>query len=381
MANVKPFKAVRPVKENIDTLSSKLFEVFSDENLNASQVKSRYQDFKTIGELTQEEIPAFYVYQKKTKTNNFCGIIASVATEDYHNDVIKIHESTLKQREILFENFLKSTRFTTEPVLLTYPDNQDIDGIIEKYQSTTPEYSFISNEEAHFLWIINNEKDIQTVVNEFHKVETLYIADGHHRTTSSCALGNNLAKASQNHTGKEPYNYFMTYLLSESQLSVYEFNRFIKDLNGLSSEEFLDKLKAHFTIENKGITPYKPTKKHQFSMYLNGEFYALSLREDSYKFTDILSKLDAEILYRTVLKPILGIEDIRNASKIKYSQNKSGSLELKTQVDNGNYQVAFGMKATTIEEIKNIVDAGLVMPPKTTYIEPKLTNTLTIYEF
>jgi uncharacterized protein (DUF1015 family) len=173
----------------------------------------------------------------------------------------------------------------------------------------------------------------------------------------------------------------MSYLLPESQLSIYEFNRFIKDLNGFTPDEFLIELDTYFRIENRGQDLYKPSKKHHFSMYLNGEFYSLYLRKTIYEFTDTLSELDTEILYQTILKPILGIEDIRNDSKINYSQNKSDSLELKTKVDSGDFKVSFGMLPTTIDELKNIVDAGFLMPPKTTYIEPKLRSALTIYEF
>ncbi len=383
MANVKPFKAVRPIQQDIGVLSSSLYEVFSDETLNSNQVKKRYLGFQKNGTLKRENVPAFYVYHKKNDSGDFCGIIAAIAAQDYHNDAIKIHESTLEAREKLFESYLKNTRFTTEPVLLTYPENDAINTIIKKYKTQKPEYNFTSlnQQEQHCLWIISEKKDVQLIENAFQNIDTLYIADGHHRTTSSCALAKNLAIENANHSGEEAYNFFMSYLLSESQLSIYEFNRFIKDLNGLTVEQFLKALASNFDVINKGKQPYQPIKKHHFSMYLKGNFYALILRKHNYNFTDVLSKLDAEILYRTVLKPILGIEDIRNSSKINYSQKKSGSSELKINVDNGQYQVAFGMKATTIEEIKNIVDAGLVMPPKTTYIEPKLTRTLTIYEF
>jgi uncharacterized protein (DUF1015 family) len=194
-------------------------------------------------------------------------------------------------------------------------------------------------------------------------------------------LAKHLAKENPHHTGKEDYNFFMSYLLPEKELSIYEFNRFIKDLNGLTPDEFLTELGTFFSIENHGQEMYKPSEKHHFSMYLNGDFYALSLRKSVYNFTETLSKLDAEILYQTVLKPILGIEDIRNASKIMYSQNKSKGLELKTKVDTGDFKVSFGMLPTTIKELKEIVDADLLMPPKTTYIEPKLRSALIIYEF
>ncbi|MCI2228048.1 DUF1015 domain-containing protein [Polaribacter sp. MSW13] len=412
MAIVKPFKAVRATRDKVAMVSSKSYEIYTPEMLNSKLafnpytflhvinpgykyhkqdlsgelrfklVHNRYLEFKENEIFTQDQSPAFYIYQKITPTNSFCGIISATSVEDYNNNVIKKHEGTLKERELLFENYLKNTGFNAEPVLLTYPDNDVIASIIKKYQQQRAEYEFsTTDKESHYLWIVNDENDIKQIIDAFKEIDTLYIADGHHRSTSSCLLAQNLAKENPNHTGKEDYNFFMSYLLPESELSIYEFNRFIKDLNGLTPHEFLIELDTFFRIENRGQELYKPKEKHHFSMYLNGEFYALYLRKSTYNFTNVLSKLDAQILYTTVLKPILGIEDIRNASKIVYSQNKTDSLELKTKVDTGDFKVSFGMLATTISELKEIVDADLLMPPKTTYIEPKLRSALTIYEF
>lgn len=411
MAIVKPFKAVRATRDKVALVSSKSYEIYPPDMLHAKLafnpysflhvvnpgykyhkqdvsgelrfklVHNRYLEFKENAVLTQDKTPAFYIYQKITTTNSYCGIIAATSVDDYHNDVIKKHEGTLQQRELLFENYLKNTGFNAEPVLLTYPDSDVITEIIKKYQNTRAEFEFsTTDKDFHLLWLVTNEKDIELISNSFKEVKTLYIADGHHRSTSSCLLAKNLAQENPNHKGNENYNFFMSYLLPESQLNIYEFNRFIKDLNGLSYDEFLIELDAHFRIENRGQELYKPREKHHFSMYLNGEFYALYLRKTIYKFTDALSELDAQILYQTILKPILGIEDIRNDSKIIYSQNKSDSLELKTKVDAGDFVVSFGMLPTTIEELKTIVDSGMLMPPKTTYIEPKLRSALAIYE-
>ncbi|WP_272148693.1 DUF1015 domain-containing protein [Tenacibaculum aiptasiae] len=412
MAIVKPFKAVRATRDKVAMVSSKSYEIYTSEMLKAKLafnpysflhvinpgykyhkedisgeqrfklVHNRYLEFKEDKIFTQDEAPAFYIYQKTTPTNSFCGIIAATSVEDYHNDVIKKHEGTLRERELLFENYLKNTGFNSEPVLLTYPDNDVIESIIKKYQVERAEYEFsTTDKDHHLLWIVNDKNDIEQITKAFDNVDTLYIADGHHRSTSSCLLAKNLAKDNPNHTGKEKYNSFMSYLLPENQLSIYEFNRFIKDLNGLTPDEFLIELDTFFRIENRGQELYRPKEKHHFSMYLNGEFYALYLRKSAYEFTDSLSRLDAQILYTTVLKPILGINDIRNASKIIYSQDKSDSLELKTKVDSGDFKISFGMLPTTIEELKSIVDSGKLMPPKTTYIEPKLRSALTIYEF
>lgn len=412
MAVVKPFKAVRATRDKIALVSSKSYEAYSSEQLHAKLafnpfsflhvvnpgykyhqqeifgdqrfklVHNRYLEFKEDGYFTQDEIPAFYIYKKITPTDSFCGIISATSVSDYHNDVIKKHEGTLRKRELLFEDYLKNTGFNAEPVLLTYPDNDEITSIINKYQENRAEYEFTTTDkETHLLWVISNIVDIEKITSAFEKIETLYIADGHHRSTSSCMLAEHLAKKNPAHTGNENYNFFMSYLLPESQLNIYEFNRFIKDLNGLTVDGFLIELDTIFKIENKGLELYKPKEKHNFSMYLNGDFYSLTLRKSAYEFTNELSKLDAQILYQTVLKPILGIDDIRNDSKIIYSQNKSGGLELKTKVDEGAFKVSFGMLPTNINELKRIVDADLLMPPKTTYIEPKLRSALTIYEF
>ncbi|CAL2063860.1 DUF1015 domain-containing protein [Tenacibaculum sp. 190524A05c] len=411
MAKIKPFKAVRPTRDKVALVSSKSYETYPEDELNAKLafnpftflhvvnpgykyhkqdvtgeqrfklVHNRYLEFKENEVFTEEETPSLYVYQKITNSHSFSGIIAATSTEDYHNDVIKIHERTLRKRELLFENYLKNTGFNAEPVLLTYPENTVVKSIIDKYKTQRAEYEFTSNDkDLHLLWVVKDQDDINALTNAFEQIDTLYIADGHHRTTSSCILAKNLAKENPNHNGTEDYNFFMSYLLSDDQLSIYEFNRFIKDLNGLSPDEFLMELDTYFRIENRGQELYKPKEKHHFSMYLKGEFYALYLRKSAYEFTDELSELDAEILFKTVLKPILGIDDIRNDSKIIYSQDKSDGLELKTKVDSGDFKVSFGMLPTSIDEIKTIVDKGLVMPPKTTYIEPKLRSALTIYE-
>ena len=412
MAIVKPFKAVRATRDKVAMVSSKPYEIYTPEMRNAKLafnpftflhvinpgykyqkqnifgelrfklVHNRYLEFKEDKIFTQDKIPAFYIYQKNTTTKSFCGIIAATSVADYHNKVIKKHEGTLKKRELLFENYLKNTGFNAEPVLLTYPDNEEIDSIIKKYKVQRPEYEFsTTDKDTHVLWVVNNAIDIEKITTAFKEIDTLYIADGHHRSTSSCLLAERLAKENPKHTGAEDYNFFMSYLLPESELSIFEFTRFITDLNGLTPNEFLIELDTFFRIENRRQELYKPKEKHHFSMYLNGNFYALYLRKSLYNFTDALSKLDAQILYETVLKPILGIDDIRNDSKIVYSQNKTDSLELKSKVDSGDFKVSFGMLPTTIKELKEIVNSDLLMPPKTTYIEPKLRSALTIYEF
>jgi uncharacterized protein (DUF1015 family) len=411
MAIIKPFKAVRATRDKVALVSSKSHDIYTSKKLKAKLrfnpftflhvihpgykfnqetsgeqrfqlVHNRYLEFKENRVFTKDEKPAFYIYKKISPKNSFCGIIAATSVEDYKNDVIKKHEGTLKKREELFENYLNNTGFNAEPVLLTYPDNETVDEVLNKYQQTRAEYEFTTTDKnLHILWLIDNQKDIDKITKAFKSIDALYIADGHHRSASSCLLAEHKSGDNPNHTGEENYNFFMSYLIPESHLKISEFNRFVKDLNDLSVEEFLFALDKYYRIENHGQTLYTPNNKHHFSMYLNGEFYSLYLRKTIYEFTDSVSKLDTVILYKTVLKPILGINDIKNDSRISYLYKENDSLLLKRKVDSGEFKVAFGMVPINIEELKEIADANLQMPPKSTYIQPKMRSALTIYEF
>lgn len=345
-------------------------------------VRNRYLEFKEDKTFIQDKEACYYIYKIKTRENECCGIIAAASVEDYEKNVIRRHEDTIAHREELFKDYLKVVGFNTEPVLLTYPDNEVINELLARTMLKRPEYEFAtSNKEIHSLWKIEKAEVIKQIKTEFDKMELLYIADGHHRSASSYLLAKESRENNPIHTGKESYNFFMSYLISESKLRIYEFSRLIKDLNGHSKEEFLIRLDEWFRIENRGIEIYKPSKKHHFNMYLDGEFYSLYLRKTNYEFTDSLSKLDSFILYEKILKPILGIGDLRQDDRIAYIHGRNDLIELKTRVDSGEFAVGFGMLPAEIKEIKQIADENLTMPPKSTYIEPKLRSGLTIYEF
>jgi len=285
-------------------------------------VKNRYSEFKEDGVFVQDKKPSFYIYKIVDRDQQeFNGIVASASVEDY--DAIKSIIIEKQKERAEFE-------FTT-----TYRD-------------------------THYLWQIDNEQDIAIITEAFAEMKTLYIADGHHRSSSSQLLCEDLRKSNPNHTGNEPYNFFMSYLISESELRLHEFNRLVKDLNGLS---------------------YKPSKPHHFSMYLDGEFYSLYLRKNNYTFKTSLDELDAQLLYKTILEPILGIKDLRKDKRIDYISGKKDIVNLKSKVDSGAFKVGFGMVPATIKQIKDIADDGLKMPPKSTYIEPKIRSGVTIYEF
>ncbi len=410
MAIIKPFKATRPAKDKVVLVASRSYHDYSKKELEAELgfnpfsflhiinpghkfhkkvsgperfklVRNRFLEFVENNVLVKDTDDSFYLYQIEKKNFKCCGLFCGTSAKDYQNDVIKKHEHTMQPREELFAEYLKTVEFNAEPVLMTYADDKTIAKIIEKERKKEPEYLFTSTDgTTHSLWAISNKKTIGTLVSAFEKIDSLYIADGHHRSASSNLLAENSKKNNPDHTGAEPYNYFMSYLIPESEIRVYEFNRMVKDLNGLSKEQFLIELDGLFRIENQGSVLYDPSKKHHFNMYLDGEFYSLYLRKKVYEFTDALSELDTQILFKTILGPILGIHDLRNDKRIQYGYGKHNVIRMKNDIDKGKFAVGFSLVPTTIDEIKAIADAGLFMPPKSTYIEPKLRSGLTIYE-
>ena len=331
----------------------------------------------------QDDKPSFYIYKIVNRDGlEFVGIVAAASVRDYEEDVIKKHEDTLEFREVIFKEYLKTVGFNAESVLLTYPDNLELEEIINSVMQNRPEYEFTTTyRDTHYVWNIDEENLLEKIQKIYSAMPALYIADGHHRTASSYLLAKDLKEENPNHNGKEAYNYFMCYLIPESDLKIYEFNRLVKDLNGLKKEEFLIKLDENFRIENRGMEYYKPSKKHHFSMYLDGEFYSLYLRKSKYESNNALDALDTQILFVTILRPLLGIEDLRNDQRIEYSHGKKDLAYVKTVVDSGEFAVGFGLVPVSTQEMKMIADEGLKMPPKSTYIEPKLRSGVTIYEF
>lgn len=412
MATIKPFNAIRPTRDKVSLVASRSYQSYTQAELESrldynpfsflhivnpgykyhkaisgkdrfQLVKNRYLEFKEEGVFVKDKSPAFYIYKIVDRDLVvFNGIVAAASVTDYENDVIKKHENTISSREHIFKDYLKTVGFNAEPVLLTYPDTTNISNIIEEAQKQRAEFEFTTTyRDTHYLWAIDSVDAIKTITEAFNKMETLYIADGHHRTSSSYLLSKDLKAENKNHNGTESYNYFMSFLIPESELKIYEFNRLVKDLNGLSKETFLIELDSIYRIENRGQTPYKPSKSHHFSMYLDGDFYSLYLRKNNYSFKTSLEELDAQLLYQTILKPILGITDLRNNNRIDYLSGKKDIIHLKGEIDSGSYTVGFGMIPATVKQMKQIANDGLKMPPKSTYIEPKLRSGVTIYEF
>lgn len=412
MAIVKPFKAVKPTRAIVGLVAARPYQSYTvderesrmdynpfsflhivnpgykyDQEVTGAEryklVKNRYSEFKEDGVFVTDDKPSFYIYKIVNRHGQkFNGIIAATSAEDYERDVIKKHEDTIEKREQTFKTYLQTVGFNAEPVLLTYPDNKLISAIIKETQKEHADFEFtMTYRDTHYLWKIDDEATITTIQNEFKEIGTIYIADGHHRSASSYLLYNDEKGKNPNHNGSESYNFFMSYLIPESDLVIHEFNRLIKDLNGLTKEKFLIKLDAYYRIENRGLMPYHPSKPHHFSMYLDGEFYSLYLRKTNYEFNTALDVLDAQLLYKTILEPILGIDDLRHDNRIEYVDGRNEMVTIKSSVDSGKFTVGFGMCPATVEQIKQIADEGLKMPPKSTYILPKLRSGITIYEF
>ncbi len=410
MAIIKPFKAIRPTKDKAAFVASCSYEEYAEDELKSilkynpfsflhiinpgfkfdksitgkerfKLVHNRYLEFLEDEIFEKDEAPCLYLYEITNEDFKSLGLFCATSVTDYRNNIIKKHEDTIEKREILFADYLKTVGFNAEPVLMTYKDDIIVAKVLKKEIKNQPIYDFTTTDKIqHKLWKIDTEETIATLQSAFAKMEALYIADGHHRSASSNLLAKEFSKKNTKHSGNESYNYFMSYLIPESEVKIFEFNRMVKDLNGLSKEEFLIQLDTFYRIEKKNDGIYKPTKKHHFSMYLDGEFYSLYLRKKVYQFTDSLSELDTQILYKTILEPILGIFDLRNNKRISYGYGKYNLIKMKDNIDKGEFAVGFGLVPITVDEIKAIADAGLVMPPKSTYIEPKLRSGLTIYE-
>lgn len=404
MAKIIPFKAVRPAQDKVSLVTSRSFDEYSAAEL-ASQldfnpfsflhvlhpayvnqqkisfekrfklVAQKYNDFKNEGILIKEENDAFYLYEIQSKNQVFIGIIAGTSIIDYQKNQIKKHEDTLQYRVELFKDYLRQTQFNTEPVLITYADNDELNHWILNKKHTIPIYQFsTTKKEKHILWKIDDATEIDFIKQKFIEIGDLYIADGHHRSASAELLFNQNVNVKN-----QQRDYFMSFLIAESNVRIYEYNRIIRDLNQHSKTSFLEKLSSTFWIKNKEQMLWKPTKKHEFGMYLDNEFYCLTLKNTN-DFNSVLESLDTQILYEKVLIPLLGIVDLRNDERIDYIAGNQSITTIKEVIDEGEFEVGFMLFPTEIAEIKALADNNLIMPPKSTFIEPKFRSGLVVYE-
>ena len=396
MAIVRPFKAVRPTRDKANLLATRSYLSYSDETLkeklehnpftflhiinpNIKQkginkfkaVKAKFNDFKEAGFFITEDTETFYIYQQKNENQTFEGIIGATAVADYLNGNIKKHEHTITAREKMFESYLDTTGFNAEPVLLFHQKNTAITNLIQYYKVTRAEYEFATTDKTiHKLWLVNSTKDINIIINSFKSIDNLYIADGHHRSASSALLAQNSTKKNS--------PYFMSFLIDENQLSIINFNRLIKHTNGLTSYELIAKIKKSYTVIEKGSIPYSPTFTDEISMYIRETWYSLVALPGNIE-QDCVSKLDPAILSNNILAPILNITDEKTDENISFESGTTPLSIIANKIDSGEYEIAFILKPISISALKEVADNNRFMPPKSTYIEPKLRSGLTIY--
>lgn len=407
MAKIRPFKAIRPSRDKANLVASRSYLTYSDislkEKLDTNPytflhiinpdynikrkskksrfklIKERFSTFINNGILFQEEKDSFYIYQQIKEDKEFTGIIASTAIDDYLNGTIKIHEKTITEREEMFKEYLRSTGFNADPVLLSYKSNSNINSVVNKYCERRSEYEFTTtNGVFHKFWIIDDVIDINIIIENFKEITDIYIADGHHRSASSALLCEEIRENNQGFNPDDDFNYFMSCLIPENQLDIINFNRLIKTTNGLTSSELIKKIEKYYLIEKKGSHTYSPSKETEISMYLERNWHSLTLKRK--ESISISASLDPSTLSKNILEPILNIRDEKTDKNICFVNGTISLSRIKQMVDNGEFKIAFILKAIKIEELKSVADNDEIMPPKSTYIHPKLRSGLTIYK-
>ena len=413
MATVKPFKGIRPPRELVEKVESRPYDVLDSEEARQEagdnemslyhiikpeidfpvgtseydpkvydKAAENFQKFQEKGWLVQDDKEQYYIYAQTMGDKTQYGLVVGAYVDDYLNGVIKKHELTRRDKE---EDRMKHVRINNaniEPVFFAYPDNECLDTLIMKYAATRPEYDFIAPVDGlrHQLWVVSDDKDIETITQEFAKMPALYIADGHHRSAAAALVGAEKQKQNPSHRGDEEYNYFMAVCFQASQLTILDYNRVVKDLNGLSSEEFLKALEENFIVCDKGTDIYKPAQLHEFSLYLDSHWYSLTAKEGTYDDNDPIGVLDVDISSRLILDRIFGIKDLRSDKRIDFVGGLRGLGELKRRVDSGEMRVALALYPVTMRQIMQIADSGKIMPPKATWFEPKLRSGLVIHK-
>ncbi|NLJ08366.1 MAG: DUF1015 domain-containing protein [Sphingobacteriales bacterium] len=412
MAVIKPFRAIRPKAALASRVAAKPYDVLNSEeareeakgnpysfyhiakaeidlepgiDIHTDPVyqKGRENFYRMIEEgiLFQDKTENYYVYKLVMGNVSQIGLVAASSIHDYFNNVIKKHELTRPEKEIDRIMHFKAVGAHTEPVFLTYPDVPEINELINNVVATNPEYDFVADDGVHHtLWVVDNQETVEKITRLFaEKVPHTYIADGHHRSASSAKIGKDLAENNPNHTGKEEYNYFLTVIFPASHLSIIDYNRVVKDLNHLTQESFLQELKKVMNVEKMGKSIYKPQAIHEFGMYLGGEWYKLVAKEGTFDPNDPLDVLDVNILQKNVLDPILGIADPRTDKRIDFVGGIRGLGELEKRINSGEMAVAFALYPVTIQQLIDIADSGKIMPPKSTWFEPKLRSGLFVH--
>ena len=410
---VKPFKGIRPPKELVELVESRPYDVLDSDEARAEagdnekslyhiikpeidfepdcseydprvyeQAAKNFQKFQDKGWLVQDDKEQYYIYAQTMNGKTQYGLVVGAWVEDYMTGRIKKHELTRRDKE---EDRMKHVRVNNaniEPVFFAYPDNAVLDALLKRYATTEPEYDFIAPIDGfrHQFWVVSDDADIQLITAEFAKMPTMYIADGHHRSAAAALVGAEKAKQNPNHTGTEENNYFMAVCFQASQLTVLDYNRVLKDLNGMTPAQFIEALKKNFEVELKGKDIYKPSFLHNFSLYLEGQWYSLTAKSGTYDDKDPIGVLDVDISSRLILDELLGIKDLRSSQRIDFVGGLRGLSELKRRVDSGEMKMALALYPVSMKQIMDIADSGKIMPPKATWFEPKLRSGLVIHK-
>ena len=410
---IKPFRGVRPPKQYVLQVNSRPYDVLNSEEARKEaegnekslyhiikpeinfepgtdehdpkvyqSAREHFDLFKKNGWLVQDKKECYYIYAQTMGDRTQYGLVVAANFEDYMEGKIKKHELTRRDKE---EDRMKHVRVNNaniEPVFFAYKHVDELDQIIAKYTAKTPEYDFVAQIDGfgHKFWVIDDDKDIQRITELVAQIPAMYIADGHHRSAAAALVGNERKQQNPNHTGKEEYNYFLAVCFPDNQLNIIDYNRVVKDLNGLSEEQFLKALEEDFVVEKKGAEIYKPNRLHNFSLYLGGNWYSLTAKEGRYNDQDPIGVLDVTISSNLILDKILGIKDLRSDKRIDFVGGIRGLGELKRRVDSGEMKVALALYPVTMQQIIDIADTGNIMPPKTTWFEPKLRSGLVIHE-
>ncbi len=411
MAVLKPFKGIRPKKELVASIACRPYDVLNEQEARIEtkgdpnsfyhvikpeidfpddfdhyspeiykKGKDNFERMFREGVFSQDDKEYYYIYAQTMDGRKQYGIVGCASVDDYVNDIIKKHELTRPDKEEDRKNHVRISNLNYEPVFFAYPQVVALDELVNKVTANAPEYDFTTDDGiGHTFWVVRDENIIKGITEEFAKIKYTYVADGHHRTAAAALVGKERRDNNPNHTGKEEYNFFLAVHFPDNQLKIMDYNRVIKDLNGLSVDQFLAKLGENFTVEKKGSEIYKPAKLHEFSLYVDGNWYALTAKAGTFNDNDPIGVLDVTILSDKVLAPLLNIVDLRKDKRIDFVGGLRGLGELKKRVDSGEMKAAFALYPVTMKQLIDIADNNLIMPPKVTWFEPKLRSGLVLH--
>ncbi len=412
MAVIKAFRGLRPPREIVDQLASRPYDVLNSEEAREEAKGNEYSllhvikpeidlpedidhydqavydkavenfnAFRSKNWLVQDDTANLYIYAQTMNGKTQYGLVACASVEDYLNGIIKKHELTRPDKEEDRRKHVRVTNANMEPVFFSYPAVKEIDTLIADFvDKNTATYDFTTADGiGHHFWVISDKMIIDRIIALFKEIPYIYVADGHHRTAAAAGVGEEKKNANANHTGNEEYNYFLAVHFPDDQLTIIDYNRVVTDLNGLSKQEFLDRLDTSFTVQNKGKGIYKPSLLHDFGMYLDGEWYSMKAKPGTFNDDDPIGVLDVTILSKLVLDEILGVKDLRRDKRIDFVGGIRGLGELSKRVDSGEMAVAFALYPVSMKQLIDIADSGNIMPPKTTWFEPKLRSGLVVH--